>query len=177
MLNQLLAKNRELQRKLNDQSKPSSTTTEPPKPADPAPPTVPKTSEGDEEQSDAEDEEDDDDDEQSDEKDDEEGSSKVTPPPNTNRQDKATPPPPEAPTDPFAKANSTTHRAEWMAFGRRMESADAETKFPELAGLWSAGRDVPCLQSCIDTQCVYTYRRTHTHTHARTANTVDLRTR
>ena len=71
----------------------------------------------------------------------------VTPAPKTNREDKATPPPPEASASPFAKANSTTHRAEWMSFGRRMESADASTKFPELMGLWSAGRDVPCLLS------------------------------
>ena len=104
LLNQLIAKNRDLQKKLNARSKPPSATAETSKPAElkpaePTPSTVAKTSEGDED-----DDDDDDDDvceeEQSEAEDDaagEEDSSVVTPAPKTNREDKATPPPPRRP--------------------------------------------------------------------------------
>ncbi|CAE7810931.1 unnamed protein product [Symbiodinium sp. CCMP2456] len=150
LLNQLIAKNRALQHKLDSRgSSPAGTAT--PKPANPspaeaadkAPPTVDEDEDEDAEDDDADQRDGSGNEEDEDEEEDEEAepSSVITPPPKTNRAETPTPPAPEAPPNPFAHANSTTHRAEWMAFGRRMDGGDASTKFPELMGLWSASRD------------------------------------
>ena len=40
--------------------------------------------------------------------------------------------------------NSTTHRKQWMAFSRRMESQGAN--FPEMSKLWTGSRDATHLQ-------------------------------
>ncbi|CAE7257416.1 unnamed protein product, partial [Symbiodinium necroappetens] len=56
-----------------------------------------------------------------------------------------TPPPSQAPNEvdlgEFAHAKSSTHRKEWMAFGRRMESEDAPRKFPQLAAVWDSSKE------------------------------------
>ena len=38
----------------------------------------------------------------------------------------------------WARAKSTTHRKEWMTFGRRFEQADAAVKYPQVAALWNS---------------------------------------
>ena len=38
----------------------------------------------------------------------------------------------------WQEARSTTHRKEWMTFGRRFEQADAAVKWPQVAALWNS---------------------------------------
>ena len=163
LLSQLIAKNKALQQKLDAGSSKSSTGTEAPKPAPPPP--------ADEDEDEDEDDDADEGDGSKSEEDDsgeeiDEPSSAITPPPKPNRADVPTPAAPKAPTSPFAHANSTSHRAEWMSFGRRLDSADAPTKFPELMSLWSSSKDVPCLQLYLCTRTVHVFNYVHTyHTH------------
>ena len=158
LLQGLIEKNRALQRQLDSRG---SSATDTPKPevavSKPSPATtraaeketVPAGTESDnDDDCDEEAEEGDDaeeDDEEDGEQDDEqaEKSSAVTPPPKAHME-KPTPP---APEPEFANANSSSHRAEWMAFGRRLEAPDAATKFPEIVSVWSSSRDVPRLQT------------------------------
>ncbi|CAE7799528.1 unnamed protein product [Symbiodinium necroappetens] len=139
LLKGLIEENRALQKQLN--SKGSSAAADPPKPkvADPATTRAAENSDpdGDEEHDDNDDEhEDDEEAEESDDADDQ-PSSTVTPPPKPSIE-KPTPP---APEQEYKNANSSSHRAEWMSFSRRMESPDAATKFPEIMGLWGSSRE------------------------------------
>ena len=43
--------------------------------------------------------------------------------------------------NPYARANATSHRKEWMTMSRRMEAPDARARWPEVAKLWETGRD------------------------------------
>ena len=49
---------------------------------------------------------------------------------------------------PYANANATSHRKEWMTMDRRMQAADAKAKWPEFHKLWEAGRDASCCKVC-----------------------------
>ncbi|CAE6956390.1 ZAN [Symbiodinium sp. CCMP2592] len=144
LLNQLVAKNRALQKQLDERSSDKTSSTKPPAPKpEPTPATTDNlkaaTNEG--EESEDEDEDDDADEDKESDGDGEAASSIKTPPPKPNHGEKPTPAAPEAKETPFANANSSTHRAEWMSFGRRMEAPDAATKFPEIMVLWSSSRD------------------------------------
>eukprot|EP00439_Symbiodinium_sp_Y106_P015247 s7384_g2.t1 len=147
LLNQLIAKNRALQKQLDERSSTEQATPKP-KPT-PATTDATKAAADDESEDEGEDEdedegEDEDGDAEGSEKDDdhaEKASSVQTPPPKPNREEKPTPDAPEAPANPYVNANSSSHRAEWMAFGRRLEAQDASTKFPEIMGLWNSSRD------------------------------------
>ena len=46
-----------------------------------------------------------------------------------------------APPSKYAKANSTSHRTEWMKMTRRFECEDARAKWPEIAKLWDSCRE------------------------------------
>ncbi|CAE7221870.1 unnamed protein product [Symbiodinium sp. KB8] len=71
-----------------------------------------------------------------------ENASTVTPAPKTAKPAPAlTPPPSEAPREDFSGAKSSTHRKEWMMFGRKMENPDAGTKFPQLVAIWESSKE------------------------------------
>ena len=73
-----------------------------------------------------------------------ENASTVTPAPKTAKPAPAlTPPPSEAPREDFSGAKSSTHRKEWMMFGRKMENPDAGTKFPQLVAIWESSKEDP----------------------------------
>ena len=64
-------------------------------------------------------------------------------------EDKKAPYEPLRETDQREIYNSTTHRKEWMAFSRRMESQGAN--FPEMSKLWTGSRDAThrqCKTAC-----------------------------
>ncbi|CAE7498978.1 unnamed protein product [Symbiodinium sp. CCMP2592] len=68
---------------------------------------------------------------------------KAKPPPAITPSPSATPAPHAGDDDlgEFALAKSTTHRKEWMAFGRRMECDDAPRKFPQLSQIWDSSKE------------------------------------
>ena len=85
-----------------------------------------------------------------------EKASAITPAPKAAKPPPAITPPPTAPAEDlgeFANAKSSTHRKEWMAFSRRMESDDAPRKFPQVLAIWDSSKEDP-VEFCVCVQCI-----------------------
>ena len=104
-----------------------------------------------EDENEDEDGEDDEDDAEEEEEEETDKASTITPAPKAKAPPAITPSPSATPAPPadnddlgqFADAKSTTHRKEWMAFGRRMDCEDAPRKFPQLFQIWDSSKEDP----------------------------------